>query len=288
MRIRFYDNDPSNFNGIGPNLPPIECILVDDDQPNVLIQPIIEQYERVLSDTIDGRRFPRECQSVYSTLYLRRYPQDAPYLQVLFRGNPIARTTVSLPCQGINDAQIVDLLSWCTATPNEQKIVFFDWDRTISVLEGFFALPQTFPVEIRRSYLVYILGGPERYQRLVSMFQILRQMNVEIYILTNNDSLLSQMTRQSLRARGLRAPVGPCRFNEALALMQFVDPELDAEHLIAAAEFRPNVDSIYRVPAKSNKTVALENLLWRFTKQVKKQPLFRIQQQKQRQRQQQT
>lgn len=91
--------------------------------------------------------------------------------------------------RGILDEQIEELLVW-SANPSELKFVFFDWDKTLSVVEGIPIYPQPRKYEDRgitcTQVVTYLIGGEERLEKLCRMFHILQQHNVNIFIITNN------------------------------------------------------------------------------------------------------
>ena len=87
--------------------------------------------------------------------------------------------------------------------------VFFDWDLTISVYEGFYQLSKDFneiginrefidyyedkkitvnEVQLKRDFLLFILGGKERFNMLIDMYNFLREKGVNVFIITNNDT----------------------------------------------------------------------------------------------------
>jgi hypothetical protein len=143
-----------------------------------------------------------------------------------------------MPSRGITEEQMEELILWCTQFKQHQKIIFFDWDRTISVLEGMFALQESsFSKKQRIAYIKYVLGGRERFVRLRNLFRILHRMQVHIYILSNNYGLIDPNKRPHL-----------------VKLFQLIDPKLIDDRIIATRGFSPNL------PLKSNKTVALQTL----------------------------
>ncbi len=98
-----------------------------------------------------------------------------------------------MPCVGITDDHINNIIEW-SYNNNVDKYIFFDWDRTITVVEGIIIpkLPSTYStygIDIE-DVLNYLLGGNERKENLKNMFNILGNNNVKIYIITNNDSAL--------------------------------------------------------------------------------------------------
>ena len=102
------------------------------------------------------------------------------------------------PVSGIEDDHIEAFDAWLEETegvPN--RVALFDWDRTITVIEGFYgenlarfvewreqietSLPQW-----REDTLIYLCGGEERLAKLRAMFMRGHAAGVQNIVLTNN------------------------------------------------------------------------------------------------------
>ena len=197
---RFYDDDASNFEpfqGKNNNILPlddhtrlkIDCIHVD----------AIKENPKVLSadaaDSISPRRSPENH-------FIQRYFQQKKTLTEEEQGlynyfkskhlNWMFSVT-----NGITEKQIQELEHWCFDQRNKYKMVFFDWDRTLSTMEGLFQeLPELYRdhPNYMCAYAEYILGGKRRLERLRKMFAFLTKHHVQVYILTKN-GILSQPER---------------------------------------------------------------------------------------------
>jgi hypothetical protein len=85
-----------------------------------------------------------------------------------------------------------NLRHWALGAP-KTKVVLFDWDGTLSVLEGMM-LPRDRQTTTDLHHLGisyddiahYYLGSKERFQMLRSMFLFLERHSVHVFILTNN------------------------------------------------------------------------------------------------------
>ncbi len=73
------------------------------------------------------------------------------------------------------------LKPWISSRKLGTHIAVFDWDRTITVVEGLFLSD-----EIIEDTLNYVCGGILRVNMLKDMFRKLREANIHIMILTNN------------------------------------------------------------------------------------------------------
>lgn len=114
---------------------------------------------------------------------------------------------------GLKKNHIENLKKWVNSKrffDKSQLYVFFDWDLTISVYEGFYQLSKDFneiginrefidyyedktkitvnEVQLKNDFLLFILGGRERFNMLRDMYNFLREKGVNIFIITNNDT----------------------------------------------------------------------------------------------------
>jgi len=121
-----------------------------------------------------------------------------------FEGNrylEFARTYLGLPddhydpLSGIQESHMDTARTWLETTSAVPRAAFFDWDRTISVFEGFLDLshPKSKPfVEavgfdlVLTDMITYICGGIERRDALRLFFNELVSAGVDLYVLTNN------------------------------------------------------------------------------------------------------
>jgi hypothetical protein len=91
---------------------------------------------------------------------------------------------------GVTKGDITRLEKWVKQNRKHPTIAIFDWDRTISVVEGvhFPQPPNTWSdFSIReKDVMLYLLGGKDRRKRMKEMFNFLYKENVEVFILTKN------------------------------------------------------------------------------------------------------
>lgn len=229
---RFYDNDPTNFEGASEQRVDgvrkkffkfekngkhyqIECIHVD----GTLINPWVSRYIRQHYGKfkIDGstpltlRDLPKAFNEDLSVLYFYNYfnqkekkgeitSEDNLFFDTISKpllfdqtGLPIfiGYQEDHLPSNGITIGQIQDLRKWCRDHRDQSKMVFFDWDKTLTVLEGFiiFSKDKSNFEKYICAHAEYLFGGKARMERLKRMFAFLQRYGVQVYILTNNTTV---------------------------------------------------------------------------------------------------
>jgi hypothetical protein len=134
-----------------------------------------------------------------------------------------------------NNMDIIDSFINDKITPNHFKVVIFDWDRTITSVEGWWpeffydvspANDSSFALydSAVKNTAQYLFGGPEREEELRNMFSNLHEKDISIVILTNNpaasDILFKEETKVNTR-------------EVFLDIIKVVYPEFVEEHLIS-------------------------------------------------------
>lgn len=163
--IRMYDNQEDIIYQFTKSLPLVNPILVCN-LPNTILK----------GDA-----------SVYTYSFLNLYPDNkfAKYLNEILHKE--SGTTV-----GFNMADVINLKDWVKLSP-EKKIVLFDWDGTLSVIEGIILPPNKMYEDTFEKYGItyreiaeYYAGSGTRLSILKNMFLFLDSKNVDVFILTNN------------------------------------------------------------------------------------------------------
>jgi hypothetical protein len=226
---RFYDNDPKNFNGAIKQTVDgvrkkffqfnkdgkrylIECIHVDDTLMNPWVTRYVRQHKGDLN--IDGKTYlPTLSPSLsegLSLLYFYNYYNEKEKKGNITSEDNLFFDTIDdfkfsdqtghlltgyhedhLPSKGITIGQIQELRKWCRDHRNQSKVVFFDWDKTLTVLEGFiiFSKDKSNFEKYICAHAEYLFGGKARMERLKRMFSFLQRYGVQVYILTNNTTV---------------------------------------------------------------------------------------------------
>ena len=214
--IRFYDDDRTNF--IGNNYKNMECILIDTNKPNILIKK---------------KNFHPQ---LYFYEYIKKNPYDLELIKLAIEYHDLTHNEIPQN-NGIEKKHIEDLKDWCMENKKKKKVVFFDWDRTLSVTNGFLALKKYSKKQLQE-YLIYILGGKERFQKLQDLFSFLHKKNVVIYILTNNSTAVKHK-------------------KTFLDMIKLIDKKFISSHLLYGLKYNHKMDKNGKI-MKSNKFVFLE------------------------------
>jgi len=167
--IRFYDNQSDIVQQFRTSKPLIEIIQVSS-APN----------HEVMMDNTDA--------SSYIQRFLEQNPKNS-FARYLQEANiPESTSTV-----GFSRENGEDLKQWIKLHHKMEKAVLFDWDQTISVLEGIMVPPtREFIQEFKRRRIthnnmaLYYAGTKARLQYIRSLSAFLDRHKVHVYILTNN------------------------------------------------------------------------------------------------------
>ena len=195
--ILFFDNDGKNLRDFHLNrtlntMFSIINILVDDKKPNEFC----------------GDKTETESQKLEYINHFKRFGNSYAEVTLINGGEPV------MPSRGITSEQHTELLKNIDRIPGE-KIAIFDWDRTITVIEGMLNIQDHSMIV---DMIVYLCGGEERLSRLQEMFRELHGKRVEVFILSNNayaDKSNSEETFELFKQ-----------------LLKILDPDMDDVHII--------------------------------------------------------
>ena len=156
----FFDNERKNLFDVKIMFPDIHCVLIDDKIPNKLGKTVVE-YNTHFSEN--------------------KYIKDMAMVTAAD-----AVVNILEPVEGVSlKKHLPELEKWINSS-GDQKEIIFDWDRTLSVMEGFRIQPQNMTDDIVTYTAVYLMGGQSRFEALKTFFAICLSKNVTIIILTNN------------------------------------------------------------------------------------------------------
>lgn len=186
MQIRFYDNEKKNWdNDMKIHSDEVEFIEVDETTPYAQLTP------KKTYKTEKAKKYDLNQQ--YIELFLNEDNTYASNLDSIIKSKPDVKILDKIigkdyPNNGI-DEYIDDLLKWTEIdTPN--KVVLFDWDRTITVVEGLYTEQLNEKIinnEIKiHDIAVFIMGGEERLKKYKRMFDHFSKHKMAYFILTHN------------------------------------------------------------------------------------------------------
>jgi hypothetical protein len=166
--IRFYDNQLDIIKQFKNTLKYIDAILV----PNTPNKEILKGSNKSYNYTIE---------------FLKNNPENK-YAQYLYSLHNRENET----CIGFSENNALDLTKWANKLINN-KVAIFDWDGTLSVIEGIILPTTESEIKMYKNKNIsfqeiahYYCGTKYRFYWLRSMFEYLHNRNVEIFILTNN------------------------------------------------------------------------------------------------------
>ncbi len=160
-----------------------------------------EQPEYVDIDTSFPMRY--FLKRLGTNLYIDQLREQARQ-EAIIAGRPAESAKVYVKYDfvaGIREEHLEQLRRWLEANQNTpgQKAVIFDWDRTLTKVEGIpdvegrkaineskehFVSPEL--LALREDMLRFVMGGPERLQALRDTFALIDRYGAKIFILTNN------------------------------------------------------------------------------------------------------
>lgn len=202
-----------------------------------IITPVIF-FDNEMRNCQDMSRNVKNCASVYVDDKSKpdEYSSGKDYMEKQATdGNIYAQMTMRElgpelhVCKGITDEIIsTKLTPWIERTHGaENRFAVFDWDRTISVVEGL-AIPSRFPYKgIDEDKFIadmtkYVLGGDARIQMLIHMFQNILEKDIEVVVLTNNPSAMPNARQRNTFLKMIKIIIP--QFNDANLLCSYRSP----------------------------------------------------------------
>jgi hypothetical protein len=184
LDIRFYDNEKDNWDkDMAIHFPQIEFIEVDNFTPNVFISS--ESLVGTMADV------QRRLNQAYIDVFASQGNTYAEFLDNVIKSGSVDETKIKqkdYPNNGFGP-YIQDLMSWAKTEDPRQKIVIFDWDKTMTVVEGMYfgehAGESIMNIDIK-NIAEFVMGGERRLTAIKSAIAELMSMRVQIFIITNN------------------------------------------------------------------------------------------------------
>jgi hypothetical protein len=196
--VRFYDNEENNWDhDMAQHRMGIEFFLVDNVTPNVNISSIT----KVFPSKIEKQRSLNRAYIEYFAGLGNAY---ATFLNTIInsKGGDIKFLDKDYPSNGF-EPDIPELIEWSTPS-GQAKYVIFDWDKTITAVEGMhigtdegmhfgtdegmhFGTHEGMQFDIPiHDVALFVMGGEHRLQKVREAIRHLKTNDVGIFIITNN------------------------------------------------------------------------------------------------------
>ena len=185
LDIRFYDNEDKNWTAdMIQHHPPVTFIEVDNITPNVYIEHV----------QVTGKPTKKNTQETYNRAYIEFFAsQGNTYAQFLKKiidggGDTDKFLNKDYPTNGVQ-SYLDELVVWAQSKNGGQKCVIFDWDKTITAVEGMFF--DEYNGESIMNHSVeqiaqFSMGGPDRMSQVQRMISMMRESGTPIFVITNN------------------------------------------------------------------------------------------------------
>jgi hypothetical protein len=225
-KVIFFDDNPQNIHDMVENVPNCKTILVDTDNKHRFIKKYDElnPYKISTQPYKDGYMTNVEFFNTETNKYTNKYAEyiDKPRMgefhmpteAITGFGSEIVineEGDESMNAFANNTAFIYTFIA-DNSISNNLKVVIFDWDRTLTSVEGWYPeffkdiysnyttdinepsdLPELTPLFYETTYkravadtARYLFGGANRERTLKNMFLFLHTSNISVFIITNN------------------------------------------------------------------------------------------------------
>lgn len=236
--ILFFDNDKNNFKEIIQDSQlPIECIHVEEEPISAIYLydnlPKTNKYAIWIKNNINMNYFKSE-------------------------------NTKLPPSKALDDDNINYILNWAHITNGmyKERYVLFDWDRTLSMWEGFYTFEKD-TIPFRRMFhngknefilrpafaqdmITFLLDDENnRLKKIRELIGFLLDQNIEVIIITNNSSLLNIYNYFSLNNLNIWIP-----------LLQQLDERLNETNLVYGGIFGKYEAIQQRIPNIKNISIS--------------------------------
>lgn len=223
-KIIFFDDNPQNIHDMMANIPNIRAILVDAAN---IKHRYIKKYDELNPTQIarrpykDGYMTNPAFFNTETNKYTNKYSEyvanpsrgefHMPTEAITGTGIEIIHKEAGAESFGIfaNNTSFIYTFIADNSIPNNRKVLIFDWDRTLTAIEGWY--PEFFK-DLYSNYTTdesdlpepsrefdettykkaiadtaqYLFGGPERERILKNMFSFLHVNKISVFIITNN------------------------------------------------------------------------------------------------------
>lgn len=187
INIRFYDNEMSNWDkDMIEHSRQIEFINVDNITRNNFITNV-QINGKLTKDNTNAT-----LNQAYIDYFVSQGNQYAHFLKRITESGNNAEIEKVLkkdyPNNGISP-NVQELMDWSNEQDGSTKYAIFDWDKTITVVEGMYFgdyqgenIQNIDPLQIA----LFIMGGQDRLNLIQQAIEELKKNNIQIFIITHN------------------------------------------------------------------------------------------------------
>ena len=169
VQVLFLDNDPTQIRLVHSTHPRIESIHIPES-PDPSSQPLTSITRRL--ESISGHDYTGNA-----------------YLERAFRIRAAKPKHTYDPVSGIQENHVKQVDAWMQRTSGNRALLL-DWDRTISLFEGYFGDDEgSLPEDRTRYYedlLLVLLGGAQRLDMIRRMIARAHAADIALFVITNN------------------------------------------------------------------------------------------------------
>jgi hypothetical protein len=170
-QVLYLDNDSSQIRLIGSTHPRIESIHIPEstDTKSQPLAHIISRLESISGHDFTGNTYLERAFHIRARRPQHNYD----------------------PLSGIQEKHTEQVDNWMSRTSTSQnRALLMDWDRTISLFEGYFGDDEgSLPADHLAYYedlLLVLLGGAMRLEMIRKMAARAQAAGIEMYVITNN------------------------------------------------------------------------------------------------------
>jgi len=169
VQVMYLDNDSTQIRLVRSTHPRIASIRIPEssDPSSQLLTSIIRRLESISGHDYTGNT----------------------YLERAFRIRAAKPQHIYDPVSGIQETHVDQVDTWMQRTSGNRALLM-DWDRTISLFEGYFGDDEgSLPADRTRYYedlLLVLLGGASRLDMIRRMIARAHAADIELFVITNN------------------------------------------------------------------------------------------------------
>jgi len=244
-QILFFDDKLYNVLDMN-SIPNCKSILIDTDveHPYITAKTIKPYKEYTTHDAFFDPETSEYTNRYAEYVFRHRGEHEMPTKSITGVGNIFLINKEGIQFGGGFQNNIDRIYSFVQdhSVPNELKMVVFDWDRTLTSVEGWWpnffenvyplrnsresssSMPAILYESAMKDTAQYLFGGPEREEEIRNMFSSLHANDIFVMILTNNPTASTILFEEEPKVNTRQV---------FLDMVKVVYPEFIPEHLVS-------------------------------------------------------